>query len=112
MKHKDATAATGNSAEEPVEQERVLLHMPVDVRNLALVIIAVIATAFALQWARAVFIPLLLGVMFSYALTPVVDRLERWHLPRALAAGVLLAAIASGLGWGAWSISDDANALI
>jgi len=112
VKHKDATAATGNSAEEPVEQERVLLHMPVDVRNLALVIIAVIATAFALQWARAVFIPLLLGVMFSYALTPVVDRLERWHLPRALAAGVLLAAIASGLGWGAWSISDDANALI
>ena len=112
VKHKDATAATGNSTEEPVEQERVLLHMPVDVRNLALVIIAVIATAFALQWARAVFIPLLLGVMFSYALTPVVDRLERWHLPRALAAGVLLAAIASGLGWGAWSISDDANALI
>jgi predicted PurR-regulated permease PerM len=108
----DANAATRDSTEEPVEQERVLLHMPVDVRNLALVVIAVIATVFALQWARAVFIPLLLGVMFSYTLTPVVDRLERWHLPRALAAGVLLAAIVSGLGWGAWSISDDANTLI
>ncbi len=90
----------------------MLLHMPVDVRNLALVVVAVIASAFALQWAKAVFIPLLLGIMFSYALTPVVDRLERWHLPRALGAGVLLAAIVSGLGWGAWSISDDANALI
>ena len=112
MKHKDATAAAENPTEEAAEPERVLLHMPVDVRNLALVVIAVIATAFALQWARAVFIPLLLGIMFSYALTPVVDRLERWHLPRALGAGVLLAAIVSGIGWGAWSISDDASALI
>ena len=112
MKHKDAAATADSSAEAARAQERVLLHMPVDVRNLALVVIAVIATAFALQWAKAVFIPLLLGVMFSYALTPVVDRLERWRLPRALAAGVLLAAIVSGLGWGAWSISDDTNALI
>jgi predicted PurR-regulated permease PerM len=86
--------------------------MPVDVRNLALVVIAVIASAFALQWAKAVFIPLLLGVMISYALTPVVDRLERWRLPRVAGAGLLLAAIVSGLGWGAWSISDDANGLI
>ena len=90
----------------------MLLHMPVEVRNVALVIIAVIAAAFALQWAKAVFIPLLLGVMISYALTPVVDRFERWHLPRAAGAGLLLAAIVSSLGWGAWSISDDANALI
>ena len=112
MKHKDAAAAASNSSEGAAEQPRVLLHMPVDVRNLALVVIAVIATAFALQWAKAVFIPLLLGIMFSYALTPVVDRLERWHLPRALGAGVLLAGIVAGLGGGAWSISDDANALI
>ena len=90
----------------------MLLHMPVEVRNVALVIIAVIAAAFALQWAKAVFIPLLLGVMISYALTPVVDWFERWRLPRAAGAGLLLAAIVASLGWGAWSISDDANALI
>ncbi|MGZ5772151.1 MAG: AI-2E family transporter [Caldimonas sp.] len=90
----------------------MLLHMPVDVRNLALVVTAVIASAFALQWAKAVIIPLLLGVMSSYALTPIVDRLERWRLPRAAAAGLLITAIVAGLGWGAWSISDDANALI
>ncbi|MEO8527023.1 MAG: AI-2E family transporter, partial [Caldimonas sp.] len=111
MKHNDAAAAA-ETPREAVERESVLLHMPVDVRNLALVVIAVIASAFALQWAKAVFIPLLLGVMFSYALTPLVDRLEGWRLPRAAGAGLLLAAIVSGIGWGAWSISDDANALI
>ena len=112
MKHKDVAVAADTSPRDVIEPERVLLHMPVDVRNLALVVVAVIASAFALQWAKAVFIPLLLGVMFSYALTPLVDRLERWRLPRAAGAGLLLATIVFGLGWGAWSISDDANALI
>jgi predicted PurR-regulated permease PerM len=96
----------------PPEQERVLLHMPVDVRNLALVVIAVLASAFALQWAKAVCIPLLLGVMFSYALTPAVNMMQRWHVPRAAAAGLLLAAIVGAIGWGVWSLSDEASALI
>ena len=112
MKQEDAATAAESPPEEDAEPARVLLHMPVEIRNVALVVIAVIASAFALQWAKAVFIPLLLGVMFSYALTPLVDRLERWHLPRALGAGVLLTAIVSGIGWGAWSVSDDAGALI
>jgi predicted PurR-regulated permease PerM len=96
----------------PPEQERVLLHMPVDVRNLALAVIAVLASAFALQWAKAVCIPLLLGVMFSYALTPAVNMMQRWHVPRAAAAGLLLAAIVGAIGWGVWSLSDEASALI
>ena len=112
MTSKDAAAAADSPPAEAPELERVLLHMPVEVRNVALIIIAVLASAFALQWAKAVFIPLLLGVMLSYALTPVVDRLQRWRLPRAAGAGLMLAAIVSGLGWGAWSISDDANSLI
>jgi predicted PurR-regulated permease PerM len=102
-------AAAGSKAAEP---ERVLLHMPVDVRNLALIVIAVLASAFALQWAKAVFIPLLLGIMFSYALTPIVERLHRWHVPRAAGAGILLTAIVGSIGWVGWSLSDDASALI
>ena len=66
------------------EAERILLHMPVDVRSMALVVLAVLASIFALQWARAILVPILLGVMFSYALTPAVDRIARWRVPRAL----------------------------
>ena len=85
MTSKDAAAAADSPPAEAPELERVLLHMPVEVRNVALIIIAVLASAFALQWAKAVFIPLLLGVMLSYALTPVVDRLSAGacHAPRA-----------------------------
>ena len=72
--------------------------MPVDVRSVSLAVIAVLAGVFALHWASAVFVPLLLGLMFSYALTPLVDRLERWRLPRSLGAAlVLLGAVAGCL---------------
>src|ERR1017187_6972688 len=116
---KDATKAASpaprgehDPQHKPREPERVLLHMPVDVRNVALIVIAVLASAFALQWAKAVFIPLLLGLMFSYALTPVVNRLQRWHVPRAAGAGLLLTAVVLAIGWGVWSLSDEASALI
>ncbi|MEO7057234.1 MAG: AI-2E family transporter, partial [Caldimonas sp.] len=114
------TSATGAAAApnatttdaDAAEPARVLLHMPVDVRSLSLAIIAVLASVFALHWAKTVVIPLLLGIMASYALTPVVDALQRWHLPRALGAGLLLTGIIGALGAGAWSISDDASSLI
>ena len=94
------------------EPSRLLLHMPVDVRSASLVLLAALAGVFALHWAAAVFIPLLLGMLLSYAMSPVVDRLQRWHVPRALGAGVLLVAVLGGLGAGAWSMADDAAALV
>ncbi len=97
---------------EPAEPERVLLHMPVDVRSLSLVVIAVLASVFALQWAKAVVVPILLGVMFSYALAPAVDRLQRWRLPRAAGATMVLVTIVTLIGWGVFALADDATALV
>jgi len=99
-------------AADPDQPPRVLLHMPVDVRSLALVVLTVLASIYALHWAKAILVPILLGVMFSYALTPVVDTLERWHLPRAIGAAVVLSTIVVVIGWGGWKLSDDATALI
>lgn len=101
-----------SSAAAAAEPERLMLHMPVDVRSLSLVVLAVLASVFALQWAKAVVVPILLGVMFSYALAPAVDRLQRWRIPRAAGAGVVLVAIASLISWGVWALSDDASSLV
>ena len=75
------------SQSEPASAEapRAHLQLPVNVRSLSLVILATIASLLALRVASPVFIPLMLGVMLSYALSPLVDRLERLRVPRALA---------------------------
>ena len=97
---------------DPDEPARVLLHMPVDVRSLSLIVLTVLASIYALHWAQAILVPILLGVMFSYALTPVVDTLQRWHVPRAAGAGIVLSTIVLVIGWGGWRLSDDATALV
>jgi predicted PurR-regulated permease PerM len=96
----------------PPEPSRVLLFMPVDVRSVSLAVMAILSSLFALRWAEAVVIPVLLGLTFSYALSPLVDRLERLRLPRALGAALLIGSLASGIGWTVWSLSDDAAALV
>lgn len=101
-----------NPADTTPDDTRVRLHMPVDIRSASLVTLAVLAGIYTLHWASAVFIPLLLGLMLSYAFSPIVDRLERWRLPRALSAAVLLTGIVGGVGWMAYSLSDDAASLI
>jgi predicted PurR-regulated permease PerM len=105
-----AVEPTADSAQaEPV---RVHLHMPIDVRSVSLAVIAFLASVYTLHWAGDVFIPLLLGLMSSYALSPVVDRLQRWHVPRSIGAAVLLAAVLGALGSAVYSLSDDASTLV
>ena len=76
--------------------------MPVDVRSLSLIVLTVLACIFALHWAKAILVPILLGVMFSYALTPAVEpSAERWRVPRPIGATVVLDAVVARdrLGW-------------
>ena len=94
------------------EHPRLLLHMPVDIRSASMALVAVILSLFALQWAQEIIVPILGGVMMSYALTPIVKRMERWRLPRAVAATILLSAMLALLGWGAWALGDQTDALI
>jgi predicted PurR-regulated permease PerM len=101
----DATNASPSS-------EPVRLHMPVDVRSVSLAVLAFLASVFAMQWAQEILVPILLGTMVSYALSPIVNRLERWRIPRSVGATVLVTSIAGSIVWGAWMLSDQANALI
>src|SRR5258706_3356202 len=97
---------------EGADPQRLHLHMPVDVRSVSLAVLAVLGIIFALHWASAVFIPLFLGLTCSYALAPVVDRLERMRVPRAIGAAFLLIGIVGGMGWTVYSLSDDATGVI
>jgi predicted PurR-regulated permease PerM len=101
-------AELDDAADAPSDPPPVRLHMPVDVRNLSLAVLAVLACLYALHVASAVFVPVMLGLLLSYALAPLVDRLQRLHVPRAVASALVLLAIVGGLGWTAYASSDDA----
>jgi predicted PurR-regulated permease PerM len=96
----------------PEEQPRVLLHMPVDVRSMTLVVLTVLALLAVLRGARDFFIPLMLGLMLSYALSPIVEALQRLRIPRAISAAMLIVGMLAGAGAGVYSFNDDVSQLI
>jgi predicted PurR-regulated permease PerM len=101
-----AAPPEGDEAAGPV------VHVPVSVRSMSLIVIAVIASLATLRWASGFFIPVMIGFLLSYALSPVVDGLERIHVPRAASAAVLILAIIAGSGGAIYSFSDDVNQLV
>lgn len=96
----------------PADERRMMLHMPVDVRGVSLAVIATVLCLYALQWSRDVTAPILSGVILSYALAPLVSRLQRLRVPRALGATVVLCSIVGMLGWGASALGGQVDALI
>jgi predicted PurR-regulated permease PerM len=73
--------------------------------------IAVLLMLFFLRAARALLIPIALGVLVSYALAPLVTLLERWRVPRILGAGLVLLALLAAGGGGAYALRHDAKEL-
>ena len=66
------------------------------------VLVSMIAVVVALHLAKDILLPLALAILFSFLLTPVANRLERWGLPRVPAV-ILVVALAFAplavLGW-------------
>jgi len=113
----DAAMAAADALEQPPlsstqDEPDAVLTAPVNVRSIALVVIAALACLWVLHWASALIVPLLLGLIFSYALTPLVDRIARLHQPRTLAAALVLACLVGGVGSLVHSLSDDAVSMI
>lgn len=92
--------------------EPVILQMPVDVRSLALSILAGAAVIMLLRYMQDVFVPLVLGGMLFYALDPFVDWLQRRKVPRALAATVVLLTMVGGTTSAAYALRFQAIAVI
>ena len=101
----DAPATTDLAANTPTPVHSLALTLGVGV-------IAVITLISALYLAHAFIVPLLIGILASYALHPLVDWLKTYHVPRAVAAALVLGMLVGGLSWIVFSLSDDATAMI
>jgi predicted PurR-regulated permease PerM len=73
---------------------RIPLH--VNARGLALGVLATVVFIWALQWSRNFLVPLLLGILITYMLSPLVCWLERLRIPRVIAVTLVTAAILGG----------------
>ena len=80
--------------------------------SLGIAILATIAVVAALYLARAFFVPLLLGILGSYALAPLVDWLRARGIPRAAGAALVLGALVAGASWATFSMGDDAASMV
>ena len=80
--------------------------------TLSLGILAFIAIVASLYLARSFFVPLLIGILASYALHPLVDCLKKCYLPRPIGAALVLALLVGGISWITIAISDDTVAVI
>ena len=96
---------------DPDDPSHVLLHVPVHMRTIMLTMLVLLMLA-TLKWASAFFIPLMLGFMFSYALSPIIDALQRMKIPRAISAAILICGILGGAVSSAYSFADDVNQLV
>jgi predicted PurR-regulated permease PerM len=101
-----------HDADPPPEAEPMVIRMPVDIRSAALTTLAVIAAILLLQYAQAMIIPIVLGLLISYALEPVVVALGRAHLPRPLASALVLVGLVASVGWMVYGMRSEVAALV
>ena len=97
--------ATPADAQEPA-------RLDVSLRDIALAVIAAAALMALLNWARAVFIPIVLSLLISYALEPVVRWIVRLHIPRFAASALVVATLVGAVGYAGYSLSDDAQRIV
>jgi predicted PurR-regulated permease PerM len=88
------------------------LPMPISIRSLALLLLTTLVTIYMLREMAAVLIPIALSVIVYNSLSPLVERLVRWRLPRALAAAIAVLALVTACGATAFTFSDEASAVV
>jgi predicted PurR-regulated permease PerM len=101
------------SPEKPKEREQpIVVRSPIGIRSAALSALALVAVVFALREAYSVFIPVVLGVLAAYALSPIVSRLEAVGVSRWISSAMLLVVLVGGIGWVAYTLREDAAAIV
>lgn len=89
-----------------------VIRMPVDARTAALIVLAVLAVVTGLRYAQGMVIPIVLGLLVSYALDPMVAWMARWHLPRPVGAAILLVLLVGAGGALLYSLRSEASAIV
>jgi predicted PurR-regulated permease PerM len=85
---------------------------PVGVRNVPLMVIAVVLAILLLKYAGSVFIPVVIAILISYTLSPSVVALERHRIPPAAGAGFVLLLLLMIVGLGTYKLTSQVSEII
>jgi predicted PurR-regulated permease PerM len=95
-----------NGAPHPIDSALVI-QMPVDVRHVTFTLGAIVAAIWLLRNTQEVLIPFVVSGLLFYALDPLVDRLQRWRVPRSIGATVVLVSVIGASGAVVYALSDQ-----
>jgi predicted PurR-regulated permease PerM len=98
--------------DQPAEDSAQRIPVHVHARGLALGVLATVAFLYALQWARNFLVPLVLGILLTYMLSPLVCWLERLRIPRLVGATLVTAAILGGSVLVIDKVQDEFQAIV
>ncbi|HZV97356.1 MAG TPA: AI-2E family transporter, partial [Methylophilaceae bacterium] len=103
---------TADIASEPLPTIGEPAGAPVEARGLAIGVLATIAFIYALDWAEAFFISILLGILLAYTLNPLVIALERIKIPRFIGVPLVVFSVICGITYGGYSLRGQVDSII
>ena len=111
-----AASDVSNAIANPSDTDNVVLPpltpKPIEARDMALVILAAIALIFSLDWAQTLVISLLLGILFSYALNPLVAGLESIKIPRVIGASMVMLTVVSTILFSTYALRGQMQTIV
>jgi predicted PurR-regulated permease PerM len=107
-----AAERSGSTAVDPSLVDFPASRPPLAARNLPLLVLATLACIAFLSWAQSLLIPLMLGIVVSYALTPLVAWIEALRIPRSIATVIVMTGVIGGICVSAYSLRGQVQTII
>ena len=107
-----AVERSGSAAVDASPVDFPASQSPLAARNLPLTVLATLACVAFLSWAQAFLVPLMLGIVISYTLTPLVAWLEAARIPRSIGTVIVMASVIGALCFGAYSLRGQVQTII
>ena len=85
---------------------------PLQVKNIALVILTTIAVIYALDWAQSFIVTVLLGALLAYALNPIVVGLESIKIHRGIGSSIVILGLISCLVFSGYALRNQVQSII
>lgn len=86
-----------------------LFERPIQIRSFIMTAILVILLLYTLYFARFIFIPIALALIFNLLLGPVVTKMQRIYMPRWISALLLIGSFAAIVVYGAYTLMGPAQ---